>query len=125
MSDDKKSADPGLSAAERKTLRGHEAQEAICDHEAAQKAFHENRERLRGERMVREAAEGPMVAPTPELSDDTPIERVLSSIRIQNALKAADLISRPDFGRGSLSELRKKLGLPSTDGVRPVSKKPL
>jgi hypothetical protein len=66
MSDDKKSTDPGLSAAERKTLRGHEAQEAICDHEAAQKAFHENRERLRGERMVREAAEGPMVAPTPE-----------------------------------------------------------
>jgi hypothetical protein len=32
-----------------------------------------------------------MVAPTPELSDDTPIERVLFSIRIQNALKAADL----------------------------------
>jgi DNA-directed RNA polymerase alpha subunit len=139
MSDDKKSTDPGLSAAERKTLRGHEAQEAISDHEAAQKAFHENRERLREERMVREAAEGPMVAPTPELSDDTPIERVLFSIRIQNALKAADLktvgevrevsdatlISLPDFGKGSLSELRKKLGLPSTDGVRPVSKKPL
>jgi DNA-directed RNA polymerase alpha subunit len=91
MSDDKKSSDPGLSAAERKTLRGHEAQEAISDHEAAQKAFHENRERLREERMVREAAEGPMVAPSPELSDDTPIERVLFSIRIQNALKAADL----------------------------------
>jgi DNA-directed RNA polymerase alpha subunit len=89
--------------------------------------------------MVREAAEGPMVAPTPELSDDTPIERVLFSIRIHNALKAADLktvgevrevsdatlISLPGFGRGSLSELRKKLGLPSTDGVRPVSKEPL
>jgi hypothetical protein len=28
MSDDKKSTDPGLSAAERKTLRGHEAQPA-------------------------------------------------------------------------------------------------
>jgi len=80
-----------------------------------------------------------MVAPTPELSDDTPIERVLFSIRIQNALKAADLktvgevrevseatlISLPDVGGGSLSELRKKLGLPSTGGVRPVSKKPL
>jgi Bacterial RNA polymerase, alpha chain C terminal domain len=119
MSDDKKSTDPGLSAAERKTLRGHEAQEAISDHKAAQKAFHENRERLREERVVREAAEGPMVTPTPELSDDTPIERVLFSIRIQNALKAADLktvgevrevseatlISLPDFGRGSLSEL--------------------
>jgi hypothetical protein len=77
-----------------------------------------------------------MVAPTPELPDDTPIERVLFSTRIQNALRAADLktvgqvrevsdetlISLPDFGKGSLSELRKKLGLPSTDGVRPVSR---
>jgi len=138
MSDDKKSTDPGLSAAERKTLRGREAQEAVADHEAAQKAFHENRQRLREERMVREAAEGPMVAPTPELPDDTPIERVLFSTRIQNALRAADLktvgevretsdetlISLPDFGRASLSDLRGKLGLPSTDGVRPISKKP-
>jgi DNA-directed RNA polymerase alpha subunit len=138
MIDDKKSTDPGLSAAERKALRGHEAQEAIADHESAQKAFHENRERLREERMVREAAEGPMVAPTPELPDDTPIERVLFSARIQNALRAGDLktvgevremsdetlINLPDLGRGSLAALRENLGLPSTDGVRPVSKKP-
>jgi hypothetical protein len=51
--------------------------------------------------MVREAAEGPMVAPTPELSDDTPIERVLFSIRIQNALarSAGDQRARwQDFG---------------------------
>jgi DNA-directed RNA polymerase alpha subunit len=138
MIDDKKSTDPGLSAAERKALRGHEAQEAIADHESAQKAFNENRERLREERMVREVAEGPMVAPTPELPDDTPIERVLFSTRIQNALRAADLktvgevremsnetlISLPDLGKGSLAALRGKLGLPSTDGVRPASKKP-
>src|SRR6266850_2880816 len=136
MIDDKKSTDPVLPAAERKTLRGREAQEAVADHEAAQKAFHQNRERLREERMVREAAEGPMVAPTPELPDDIPIERVQFSTRIQNALRAADLktvggvqeisdetlISLPDFGRGSLSNLRMKLGLPSTDGVRPTSK---
>jgi DNA-directed RNA polymerase alpha subunit len=120
------------------TLRGREAQEAVADHEAAQKAFHENRERLRQERMVREAAEDPMVAPTPELPDDTPIERVLFSTRIQNALRAADLktvgevreildetlLSLPDFGRASLFDLRRKLGLPSSDGVRPISKKP-
>ena len=138
MSGKEKSTDPGLSAAERKELRDREAQEAIAEHEDAQKAFHENRERLRGERLAREAAEGPMVAPTPELPDDTPIERVLFSTRIQNALRAADLktvgkvrevsdetlISLPDFGKGSLSDLREKLGLPSTDGVRPVSKKP-
>ena len=88
--------------------------------------------------LVREAAEGRMVVPTPELPDDTPIERVLFSTRIQNALQAADLktvgevreisdetlISLPDFGRGSLSELRRKLGMPSTDGVRPISKRP-
>ena len=89
--------------------------------------------------MVREAAAGPLVAPTPELPDDMPIERVLFSTRIQNALRAADLktigevremsdetlISLPDFGRGSLSDLRRKLGPPSTDGVRPISKKPI
>src|SRR5260370_24685709 len=88
------------------------------------------------ERMVREAAGGPMVAPTPELPDDTPIERVLFPTRIQNALRAAGLktvgevrevsdetlISLPDFGRGSLSDLRRKLGLPSCDGVRPLDK---
>ena len=58
--------------------------------------------------------------------------------RIQNALRAADLktvgevreisdetlISLPDFGKGSLSDLRTKLGLPSTDGVRSLGKKP-
>jgi DNA-directed RNA polymerase alpha subunit len=80
-----------------------------------------------------------MVVPTPELPDDTPIERVLFSTRIQNALRAADLktvgevremsdetlISLPDFGRASLSDLRTKLGVPSTDGVRSISKKPI
>jgi DNA-directed RNA polymerase alpha subunit len=79
-----------------------------------------------------------MIPPTPELADDTPIERVIFSTRIQNALRAADvktvgevretsdrtLISLPDFGRGSLSEIGKRLGLPSTDGVRPASNKP-
>src|SRR6202790_2014083 len=134
MPDDEKSTDPGLSAAERKALRVRGAQEAIADHEEAQTAFHENRERLRKERLVREATEGPML----ELPDDTPIERVLFSTRIQNALRAADLktvgevreisdetlIGLPDFGRGSLSDLRKKLGLPSTDWVRPWAKSP-
>jgi DNA-directed RNA polymerase alpha subunit len=138
MTDGKKSTDPGLSNADRKDLRGREAKEAIADHEAAQRAFQGNRDRLRQERLAREAAAGPMVAPTPELPDDTPIERVIFPARIQNVLQAADLktvgevreisdetlISLPDFGKGSLSELREKLGLPSTDGVRPMGKKP-
>jgi DNA-directed RNA polymerase alpha subunit len=136
--ENEQSTAPGLSAAERKALRGREAQEAISDHENARQAFQENRERLRNERLVREAAQGPVVAPTPELPDDTPIDRVLFSTRIQNALRAAGLktvgevrevsdetmIALPDFGEGSLSDVRKKLGLPSTDGVRPVAKKP-
>ena len=65
MSGKEKSTDPGLSGAERKNLRAREAQEASADHEDAQHAFHENRERLRAERLVREAAEGPMRPPTP------------------------------------------------------------
>jgi DNA-directed RNA polymerase alpha subunit len=138
MSGEEKSTDPGLSATERRTLRGREAKEAISDLEEAQTAFHDNRERLRNERLVREAAEGPMVAPNPELPDHTPIERVRFSTRIQNAFRAANLktvgevreipdealISLADFGKGSLAELREALGLPSTDGVRPLGKKP-
>ena len=58
MSGDEKSTDPGLSAAERRALRGREAKEAIADHEEAQRAFHGNRERLREERLAREAAAG-------------------------------------------------------------------
>jgi hypothetical protein len=81
MIDNKKSTDPGLSAAERKTLRGHEAQQAIADHEEAQKAFHENRERLPEERLRGEAAAGPMLHPTPELPDDTLVENVRFSNR--------------------------------------------
>jgi DNA-directed RNA polymerase alpha subunit len=136
MSDDKKSTDPGLSAAERKELRGREAKEAIADHEETQRALHVNRERLREERLAREAATGPMVAPTPELPDDTPIERVLFPTRIQNALRAAGLatvgevretsdealLSFPNFGRASIDHLRETLGLPSCDGVRPMTK---
>jgi len=52
MTEDKKSTDPGLSAAERKELRSREAKEAVADHEVAQQAFHENLERLRAERRA-------------------------------------------------------------------------
>ena len=88
MSDNEKSTDPGLSAVERKELRGREAKEAVADHEAAQQAFHENRERLREERLAREAAAGPMLYPAPELPDDTPIENVRFTTRIRNAVTA-------------------------------------
>jgi hypothetical protein len=41
----------------RDASRRIEAEKAMRDHEAAQKAFYENRERLRAERLAREAAE--------------------------------------------------------------------
>jgi DNA-directed RNA polymerase alpha subunit len=76
---------------------------------------------------------GDLVDPTPELPDDTPIDRVRLSTRIRNVLAAAGLktvgevretadetlLSFQDFGTGSVTHLRETLGLPSTDGVRP------
>ena len=138
MTGNEKSTDPGLSLAERKTLRSREAQEAIADHESAQKAFHENRERLREARLAREAVAGPMLYPAPELSDQTLIQNVRFSTRIRNALNAAgmktigeiretsddNLLSFQDLGPGSITYLRETLGLPSTHGVRPMGKKP-
>src|SRR5258707_14821371 len=77
MIDNKKSGDPGLSAAERKELREREAQEAIADLEEAQRAFHENRERLREERFRRGGAPGPWLYLSPELPEDTPLVSAL------------------------------------------------
>jgi hypothetical protein len=71
MTEDKKITDPGLSAAEKKELRSREAKQAVADLEKTQQAFHENYERLRAERMAREAVAGPMLYPAPELPDDT------------------------------------------------------
>ena len=73
--------------------------------------------------------------PTPKLPDDTPIEEVRLSARIRNVLRAEGLktvgevretpdvvlLSFHDIGRGSVEQLRQKLGHPSTDGVRPRS----
>jgi DNA-directed RNA polymerase alpha subunit len=75
--------------------------------------------------------------PTPELPDDTPISQVRFPTRIKDALFAAGLktvgevremsdralIDLPDFGKSSLGHVRETLGLPSTAGVRPPSKK--
>jgi DNA-directed RNA polymerase alpha subunit len=133
MTGGKKSTDPGLSNAERKELRGLEAKDAIADHEKAEQVFHENRERLRAERLAREQVAGPMLYPAPELPDDTTLENVRFSTRIRNAITAAGwktvgevreasdatLLSLPDVGPGSVAHLRETLGLPSTDGVRP------
>jgi DNA-directed RNA polymerase alpha subunit len=87
--------------------------------------------RTEGEGQI---SERHMLDPTPELPDDTPIDRVRFPARIQNVLVAAGLktvgevretpdealLSFQDFGKGSVAHLRETLGLPSTDGVRPV-----
>jgi hypothetical protein len=105
----------------------------MTEHETAEEAFSNNRERLRAERLAREAIEGPILYPAPELPDDTSIEKVLFSTRIRNALIAAGLknvgeireasdatlLGLKDLGKGSVSYLREALGLPSSDGVRP------
>jgi DNA-directed RNA polymerase alpha subunit len=120
----KKSTDPGLSNTERKQLRGSEAKKAITDHEKAQQAFHENRERLRTERLARERVAGPMLYPAPELPDDTALDNVRFSTRIRNAVTAAGwktvgevreasdatLLGLPDVGPGSVAHLRETLG---------------
>src|SRR5882672_10066166 len=120
------------------SIRPFNPREAIADLEEAQRAVHGNLERLREERLAREAAAGPMLYPAPELPDDTPIENVRFSTRVRNALitaglktvgeirEASDamLLSLQDLGKGSVAHLRETLGLPSTDGVRPLGKKP-
>jgi DNA-directed RNA polymerase alpha subunit len=79
-----------------------------------------------------------MLDPTPELPDDTPISDVEFPARIRNVLAAAGLktvgevretsdeilLSLQDLGKGSVAHLPETLGLPSTNGVRPVGKKP-
>jgi len=46
----------------RKAFREVEAKKAMTDHEKAQKSFNENRERLKAERLAREAAGTPSAA---------------------------------------------------------------
>ena len=137
MSGIRKSTDAGLTNAERKSLRESEAREAMSDHDNADKAFHENRERLREARLAREAVSGPMLYPAPELPDNMSIDNVRFSTRIRNALTAAGLktigeireasdatlLSLQDLGPGSVAHLRETLGLPSKDGVRPIGQK--
>jgi DNA-directed RNA polymerase alpha subunit len=74
-----------------------------------------------------------MLDPTPELPDDTLIADVQFPPRVRNVLTAndlkivgeiretsdAELLSFQNCGVSSVAYLRRTLGLPSTDGVRP------
>jgi DNA-directed RNA polymerase alpha subunit len=133
MSGAQKSTDAGLTNAERKILRESEAREAMSDHDNAERAFHENRERLREGRLAREAVVGPMLYPAPGLPDETLIDNVRLSTRITNALNAAGvktigeirhasdatLLSFQDLGSSSIARLRETLGRPASSALKP------
>jgi DNA-directed RNA polymerase alpha subunit len=137
MSGIRKSTDAGLTNAERKSLRESEAKEAMSDHDDAEKAFHENRERLREARLAREAVAGPVLYPAPGLPDETSIDNVRFSKRITSALNAAGvktvgeirqasdamLLSFQDLGAGSIARLRETLGQTSGGAPNPKDKK--
>ena len=75
--------------------------------------------------------------PTPELPDDTPVDRLRFPTRIKNVLAREGLntvgevretsdevfLAFPDLGPGSVAHLRETLGLASKDGVRPPVQK--
>ncbi|WP_094193623.1 hypothetical protein [Bradyrhizobium viridifuturi] len=52
---ERRSAPTAAEREARKIFRQAEAKEALTDYAKAQKAFHENRERLKAERLAREA----------------------------------------------------------------------
>jgi DNA-directed RNA polymerase alpha subunit len=138
MSGVRKSTDAGLTNAERKSLRESEAQEALSDHDEAEKAFHDNRERLRAARLAREAVAGPVLYPALGLPDETPIFNVRFSTRVTNALNGAGvktvgeireasdatLLSYQDLGASSIARLRETLGPAQSDALKPKRKKP-
>jgi DNA-directed RNA polymerase alpha subunit len=95
----------------RKAFRQVEAEKAMTDHERAQQALRENRERLKAERLAREAAlkgkEMSDLDPTPELPDDTLIEMVRFPIIIRNGLSLAGLKTIGEIRAMSDGELRR------------------
>jgi DNA-directed RNA polymerase alpha subunit len=130
MSDEKKDLVAARAEKEaQKALRKQDAAQALNDHEKSQKAFFENRDRLRAERLAREAAVVPMHDQALELPDDTLLKNVRFSPRIQNALTAAglrtvgdvrheseaSLLSIPNLGQKSVRDLRKMLGVGISD----------
>ena len=134
MSDHKKSSS-GSSQAERKAFRDIDAREAMAEYDRAQTAFHDNLERLRSERLAREAADpagGKLVVPTPQLPDDTPIDKLQLTARIREALQAGglrtvgeirdksdqQLLAIRDLGSGSIAHLRASLGVTPVHAVR-------
>jgi DNA-directed RNA polymerase alpha subunit len=138
MSTEKRSAENHIAdEAARRARNPNTSKQKISESQAVPE-FEENHKRLRAERLAREAIGGPILDPSPELPDDTPLDHVQFSARIRNAISAAGwqtvgeireasdatLLSLQDLGKESVTNLRETLGLRSADGVRPHTKKP-
>ena len=109
----------------------------MSDHNDAEKAFHDNRERLRTARLAREAVAGPVLYPALGLPDETPIANVRFSTRVTKALTAAGvktvgeireasdatLLSFQDLGASSIARLRETLGPAQSDALKSKHKK--
>jgi hypothetical protein len=139
----RKSTEAGLTKAERKSPRESEAREAMSDHDDAEKAFHDNRERLRTARLAGEAVAGPVLYPVQGLPDETPIDNVRFSTRSKNAPQRgrskdrrrktvgeirqapdATLLGFQDLGSSSIARLRETLGPAPSRAFKPKGKKP-
>lgn len=138
MSTEKRSAEQQAAEETSRKAQNPTASKQKISESQAVPEFEENYKRLRAERLSREAEKELTLYPAPELPDDTPLDQVQFSARIRNAISAAGwetvdgireasdatLLSLQDLGKGSVSQLRETLGLPSADGVRPHIKKP-
>ena len=58
----------------RKAFRQVDAEKAMTEYETAQKAFHANRERLKAERLAREAAGTPVAAKKAQGQEEGPLK---------------------------------------------------
>jgi hypothetical protein len=81
----------------RKAFRQGDAKKGVTEYEVAQRAFHANRERLKAERLAREAAETPVAA---KKANPTCAESTLHNNQINGLAKKLALHFWSE-GRGS------------------------
>jgi hypothetical protein len=90
----------------------------MSEHDDAENAFQENRERLREARLAREVVAGPILYPAPGLPDETPIANVRFSTNaagvktVGEIRQASDatLLTFHDLGASSVARRRETLG---------------
>jgi len=87
----------------RKAFRQVDAEKVMTEHEIAQKAFHANRERLKAERLAREAAETPGGQESQD--QEGPLKSIPFRVASANGTIVADLsmlgIAGPSLKQGT------------------------